>query len=352
VKKLPYFAITLIYIAILPILLVDAFRSANTIGNYLFISSRTIAISAIAILILLRIFSSQTIHPLLGKFNTYIILPLSLASGVILTLLEHFTHSNFVYSLTRLQFTQIFYIGIFSLAIFLIGKSNEWYKQYNREIIFCASLVLLSIASVIYLFPNDVFAELSKEDHLIEYLQVFMLLLGAFWAGRCAYLFYKSRNFIHCTIFFLSAVGLFFIAGDEISWGQRIFGVETPESFKAINTQEEITVHNLESFAGFVSYFYMSIGLYGGLMWILQKRIPRLQKTPFLYYIPPAYCAVFYLSSFFYNFVAYIWTKHTIGLWAEPAELMLYTGIMLTTLMLFLTIQRENNILNAKPLAR
>lgn len=41
----------------------------------------------------------------------------------------------------------------------------------------------------------------------------------------------------------------FFGAGEEISWGQRIFDVQTPESISTVNDQNEITVHNL-SFGG------------------------------------------------------------------------------------------------------
>lgn len=36
-----------------------------------------------------------------------------------------------------------------------------------------------------------------------------------------------------------------FGAGEEISWGQRVFGIETPESFKERNAQEEFNLHNL-----------------------------------------------------------------------------------------------------------
>jgi len=44
---------------------------------------------------------------------------------------------------------------------------------------------------------------------------------------------------------------LFFVAaGEEISWGQRIFHVETPEALKQTNVQQEITIHNLDFFQG------------------------------------------------------------------------------------------------------
>ena len=41
---------------------------------------------------------------------------------------------------------------------------------------------------------------------------------------------------------------LLFGAGEEISWGQRIFNFKTPESIKKENIQGEFTVHNLEIF--------------------------------------------------------------------------------------------------------
>lgn len=43
--------------------------------------------------------------------------------------------------------------------------------------------------------------------------------------------------------------GLLFllVALEEISWGQRIFGVETPDFLTSRNLQKETNLHNLES---------------------------------------------------------------------------------------------------------
>lgn len=46
--------------------------------------------------------------------------------------------------------------------------------------------------------------------------------------------------------YLITALIFFIGAGEEISWGQRIFKIETPESIAAINTQEEITLHNIK----------------------------------------------------------------------------------------------------------
>jgi hypothetical protein len=47
-------------------------------------------------------------------------------------------------------------------------------------------------------------------------------------------------------------LGLLFLfgAGEEISWGQRIFNIQTPDALSAINQQNETNVHNI-SLGGF-----------------------------------------------------------------------------------------------------
>lgn len=46
---------------------------------------------------------------------------------------------------------------------------------------------------------------------------------------------------------FLLAMSVLFVfgAGEEISWGQRVFGVETPAGLARVNTQQETNLHNL-----------------------------------------------------------------------------------------------------------
>ncbi len=50
--------------------------------------------------------------------------------------------------------------------------------------------------------------------------------------------------------FLLLALAFFFAFGEEISWGQRIFDFETPESLRQINRQGEFNIHNLNIFHG------------------------------------------------------------------------------------------------------
>ena len=42
------------------------------------------------------------------------------------------------------------------------------------------------------------------------------------------------------------AFGLFLLAGEEISWGQRIFHIAEPGALDAINEQHELNLHNIQ----------------------------------------------------------------------------------------------------------
>ena len=61
----------------------------------------------------------------------------------------------------------------------------------------------------------------------------------------------KSNTFIITNIFFLLLGCAFLFAFlEEISWGQRIFNFSTPQFLQGINQQNELNLHNLESFHG------------------------------------------------------------------------------------------------------
>ena len=81
----------------------------------------------------------------------------------------------------------------------------------------------------------------------------------------------------------LGIAGLFFLAaGEEISWGQRIFGIETPDALREANRQEEINLHNL-SFSSFDEYRLFTLGWYPymiglpllALAWATARRLIR-----------------------------------------------------------------------------
>lgn len=115
-----------------------------------------------------------------------------------------------------------------------------------EKILLAIGLVLALAGVVLSHFAPDYFTErFVVEDGLVEWLTVAFLVASAgLMLGRAIRLRrVRSAVFIAVTLF--AALVFLFGAGEEVSWGQRLFSVETPEWFEARNKQSEMNLHNL-----------------------------------------------------------------------------------------------------------
>lgn len=84
------------------------------------------------------------------------------------------------------------------------------------------------------------------EDGIFESMTAIFLFLAAFgffWTGRVS--FKKKLDWkIGSAQFFLGSFCLFFCM-EEISWGQRILAISSPEWAQKLNSQDETNVHNI-----------------------------------------------------------------------------------------------------------
>jgi len=97
------------------------------------------------------------------------------------------------------------------------------------------------------MMSSDEFAHhwISREDGLLEMGTFAALIAGAGLFLVRAWSLRNERPKRFVSMLIIAAVVLVFGAGEEISWGQRIFGIETPEYFRAHNAQSETNFHNL-----------------------------------------------------------------------------------------------------------
>jgi len=109
---------------------------------------------------------------------------------------------------------------------------------------FAASFLLFSIP--LSIINHDAFRyTLVAEDGFTESSTAISLFLVTIICIRRILRLKHSRTFIFLAMTgFIGLVGLFG-AGEEISWGQRIFGWDTPEYFLKHNKQDETGLHNL-----------------------------------------------------------------------------------------------------------
>jgi len=113
---------------------------------------------------------------------------------------------------------------------------------------------------ILWNINNDFAQLLVGEDHVIESAQFVFLFLGAIYFTLLARM---ETGFLRY-FFLLAMLSAFFLAMEEISWGQRIFDITTPKGLEEINVQGEINFHNLEFFQGYRHWYLggvVSLGL-------------------------------------------------------------------------------------------
>ncbi|MCC7119434.1 MAG: hypothetical protein IT310_12990 [Anaerolineales bacterium] len=162
-----------------------------------------------------------------------------------------------------------------------MNKINLFYKPLPYALVFIyIGLTYLTLKL------NGLAPSLYHEDGYFENLGALSLFIAA---GLMFYAFYYVMQRRKTTkIFWVKqwaylalALLFFFGAGEEISWGQRIFGIATPESLAEINEQDEINIHNIE-FNGislpFESEFDIFWGFFVFLIPLVAAALPRFNK--------------------------------------------------------------------------
>jgi hypothetical protein len=94
-----------------------------------------------------------------------------------------------------------------------------------------------------YLAPDSYVGFLAAEDGPFEWATAAFLFIGAVVCAGRALKGGKGRIF--AIVSALGALVLFFGAGEEISWGQRVFGWDSGEFWVENNDQAETNLHNL-----------------------------------------------------------------------------------------------------------
>ncbi len=106
-------------------------------------------------------------------------------------------------------------------------------------IFFCLNALFFGYLSVASLWGYDV---LTREDSWVEDLTAVWLLLTGLVLFITAL---AEQNFLRRCAYVLGGIGFVFGAGEEISWGQRILGFETPDFLLDLNAQNEFNAHNI-----------------------------------------------------------------------------------------------------------
>ncbi len=192
-------------------------------------------------------------------------------------------------------------------------------------------LYLIFIYGIVYILPYGEqligiswFDWFRNEDGPLEWIQFFLYLSAGFLAISCIRKRVKDGLNLNLIIWGLLAFLCLFVAGEEISWGERITGFGF-DAIRNLNSQGESNIHNLHYFHHLLldPSFEISCILFGWLGW---KYLPKLDALPAkkysLYFL---FVALFYL----YFDISFSSTVEQIRNDQEIFELLMALGLFL-----------------------
>lgn len=248
-------------------------------------------------------------------------------------------YANYFFANFKIYFPAFSFLFMGFILFSMTNMTKAFIFKYKKELLyyfaFAASLASLSL----YFSDPLYYADFVREDGPVEYLTALAYLLSGIISLKIAYAakgYFKSSfdQRIFYYLFILMAIFSFFVTGEEISWGQRIIGWDTPEAMEAVNLQDETNLHNTIYFWPFVYIGYLAIGLYGSFMWIIKwlassfDLSSRARRWMDILMPDP------HLFIYFFLIVIYVWLRFNHGpwryqLWEELTELFLGVGILL-----------------------
>ena len=148
----------------------------------------------------------------------------------------------------------------------------------------------------------DVYYRSVQEDQALEWASFWSFFVAGVVFAVAAW---RQRRTTGALPWFLAGVAVFcvFVAMEEISWGQRVFGHRPPDYFLAQNYQQELNLHNLAStdfrllvFRGIILGYGVLLPLVA-LIPFVRRLLDRLAIVPPPVELTPSMFAMFWIHS-------------------------------------------------------
>lgn len=128
---------------------------------------------------------------------------------------------------------------------------------------------------------KDLYKWFTGEDRFCETLQVIFYATALVMCIRIVWNLWQNDEKVIACLFMTVTLGLFFLVGEELSWGQRIFGWATPQALEEVNKQKETNLHNINGVGATFKWVQMLVGAYGTLLPLLVLAIGRKRLGSF-----------------------------------------------------------------------
>jgi len=200
----------------------------------------------------------------------------------------------------------------------LLARGARAWKLSTGAMLFI-SLILPAIAmlagAATALMGKETYKWFTGEDGAAENFQVLFFVLAWILTFPVIGRLWKSGAKLFAAMYMVLCLGLFFIIGEEVSWGQRLFGWETSEEMKAINKQEETNIHNIEGIGDKIKWIHVIIGAYGTILPLVFLRAQMTARP-----VDAVMLLVPHFTLLPYFFTTLVWRLQA-NLWRPPKSL-------------------------------
>lgn len=155
-------------------------------------------------------------------------------------------------------------------------------STWSIVLLLLTPFLIMFIGAASALFGKSVYLLLTGEDGIAENVQVLIYMITFVLALITVRIQWQAKERLIALLYVVLCAGLVFLIGEEISWGQRIFGWGTAGVFAEINQQQETNLHNIRGVQDLFKWVQLLVGAYGVFLPLLVKRVrifPALRKV-------------------------------------------------------------------------
>ncbi|MBD3376181.1 hypothetical protein GF406_14185 [candidate division KSB1 bacterium] len=154
-----------------------------------------------------------------------------------------------------------------SLGHLVSGKAQKWGISPNKLLLlWMLPFFIIGFGLVLGAMGKEYYKWYTGEDGFVEILQVILYFVALYLVLKILIHLYRTGNRLAKLFFALFAAGLIFMIGEELSWGQRIFGWASGEFFVQHNKQKETNLHNMFGLGELFKWVQLMAGAWGGIL--------------------------------------------------------------------------------------
>src|SRR3989337_1463479 len=149
----------------------------------------------------------------------------------------------------------------------LADAANAWRLSQRAIVAIVILPFVIALSGVIAaILGKGVYKWYIQEDGPVEDLQVLFWALASIFCILTIRKLWQSGDQWIALLYIGVFIFILFTIGEEISWGQRIFGWVTPSNLEELNRQGETNLHNLRGLEKLLRLAQLLIGAYGTFM--------------------------------------------------------------------------------------